>query len=75
MKKNNFTLQQAIKLIQTMIKEEKIFNDWLCRELAKLHLEDEVYTNYVGTIMNDNSYEMEEKRDNAIEFLAAATVS
>lgn len=50
------------------------FKGWLTKELKKLGLDDQVYTDYIYGMLEDDSTPDDEKKEALNEFLSAATV-
>jgi hypothetical protein len=54
--------------------DEAAFHVWLCGALSRVKLEDEAYVGYVESILKEDTYQPDEKKDAVLEFLASSSV-
>lgn len=54
--------------------DEAAFHEWLCNALSRVKLEDEAYVGYVESILKEDTYQPDEKKDAVLEFLASSSV-
>jgi hypothetical protein len=54
--------------------DEAAFHAWLCDALSRVKLEDEAYVGYVESILKEDTYQPDEKKDAVLEFLASSSV-